>query len=248
VGGGLALLCFLSQLAIFARTVARSVNPVLKNNSHPDPKRKRTGLRTRLSRKIEYFPTPDQADLSAAFEYFTGDERVCAGLIRSGAAADSAVDVGNRPVEALPREPMKVVHALHDSYHNRHVVASRKLLKRENGPPGAKSDSRPSARVPAEQEDIRRIPAHRTIQVPRVHDDDAQAHRSRTLPRKGSCDSGKGEYDRATGHVAGNQPLDDSRDKSRLFHLHKQFKVSRRKQRQCRIEGKRILDMTRRAV
>jgi hypothetical protein len=41
---------------------------------------------------------------------------------------------------------MKVVHALHDSYHNRHVVASRKLLKRENGPPGAKSDSRPSAR------------------------------------------------------------------------------------------------------
>ena len=63
---------------------------------------------------------------------------------------------------------MKVVHALHDSYHNRHVVASRKLLKRKNGPPGAKSDSRPSARVPAEQEDIRRIPAHRTIQVPRV--------------------------------------------------------------------------------
>jgi len=62
-----------SQLAIFARTVARSVNPVLKNNSHPDPKRKRTGLRTRLSCKIEYFPTPDQADLSAAFEYFTGD-------------------------------------------------------------------------------------------------------------------------------------------------------------------------------
>jgi hypothetical protein len=123
------LLCFLSQLAIFARTVARSVNPVLKNNSHPDPKRKRTGLRTRLSCKIEYFPTPDQADLSAAFEYFTGDERVCAGLIRSGAAADSAVNVGNRPVEALPREPMKVVHALHDSYHNRHVVASRKLLK-----------------------------------------------------------------------------------------------------------------------
>jgi hypothetical protein len=57
-----ALLCFLSQLAIFARTVARSVNPVLKNNSHPDPKRKRTGLRTRLSCKIEYFPTPDQAD------------------------------------------------------------------------------------------------------------------------------------------------------------------------------------------
>jgi len=122
---------------------------------------------------------------------------------------------------------MKVVHALHDSYHNRHVVASRKLLKRENGPPGAKSDSRPSARVPAEQEDIRRIPAHRTIQVPRVHDDDAQAHRSRTLPRKGSCDVFKGKYDRATGHVAGNQPLDDSRDKSRLLHLHKQFKVSR---------------------
>ena len=51
------------------------------------------------------------------------------GGIRSGAAADSAVNVGNRPVEALPREPMKVVHALHDSYHNRHVVASRKLLK-----------------------------------------------------------------------------------------------------------------------
>jgi len=143
---------------------------------------------------------------------------------------------------------MKVVHALHDSYHNRHVVASRKLLKRENGPPGAKSDSRPSARVPAEQEDIRRIPAHRTIQVPRVHDDNAQAHRSRTLPRKGSCDGGKGKYDRAMGHVAGNQPLDDSRDKSRLLHLHKQFKVSRRKKRQCRIEGKRILDMTRRVV
>src|SRR6266567_5410832 len=75
-----------------------------------------------------------------------------------------------------------------------------------------------------------------------------QAHPSRTLPRKGSCDGGKGKYDRAMGHVVGNQPLDDSRDKSRLLHLHKQFKVSRRKKRQCRIEGKRILDMTRRVV
>jgi hypothetical protein len=120
------LLCFLSQLAIFARTVARSVNPEqqpprsqTQENRAPHP----AFLQNR------YFPTPDQADLSAAFEYFTGDERVCDGLIRSGAAADSAVNVGNRPVEALPREPMKVVHALHDSYHNRHVVASRKLLK-----------------------------------------------------------------------------------------------------------------------
>jgi hypothetical protein len=38
------------------------------HNSHPDPKRKRTGLCTRLSCKIEDFPTPDQADLSAAFD------------------------------------------------------------------------------------------------------------------------------------------------------------------------------------
>src|SRR5262252_8393853 len=108
----------------------------------------REGGQRRRHRKSR-FPTPDQADLSAAFEYFTGDERV-RGLIKFGAAAESVVDVGNRPVEVLPREPMKVVHALHDTYHNRHVVASRKLLKRENGPPGAKSDSRPSARVPAD--------------------------------------------------------------------------------------------------
>jgi len=95
-----------------------------------------------------------------------------------------AIDIGNHPVDVLPREPMKVVHALRNTHHDRHSVTSRTPLKRENGPPSTKRDPRPNARVPAEQDDIRRIRTLHAIQIPWIRDNDAQAHRSRTLHRK----------------------------------------------------------------
>src|SRR6266567_5093806 len=120
-----------------------------------------------------------------------------------------SIDIGNHSVDVLAREPMKVVHALRNTHHDRHSVTSRTPLKRENGPPSTKRDPRPNARVPAEQDDIRRIRTLHAIQIPWICDNDAQAHRSRTLPQKGSCDGGKCEHDRAVGHVIGNELLDD---------------------------------------
>src|SRR6266480_5011673 len=96
---------------------------------------------------------------------------------------------------------MKIVQALCNPHHDRQLVTPRATFKRENGPPSTERDPRPNTRVPTEEEDIRRIRANYAIQIPWTHDNDAQAHRSRTLPRKGSCDGGKCEHDRAVGHV-----------------------------------------------
>src|SRR6266542_3442885 len=111
------------------------------------------------------------------------------------------------------------------------LVMPRAPFKREDRPPDTERDPRPNARVPADEEDIWRIGTHHALQIPWTHDNDAQAHRSRPLPRKGSCDGGKCEHDRAVGHVTRNQLLDNHRGKPRLLDLHKQLESRLRKKR-----------------
>jgi hypothetical protein len=52
---------------------------------------------------------------------------------------------------------MKVVHALRDPHYDRRLVALREPLEREKRPPTTKRNPRPTARVPAEKENIWRI-------------------------------------------------------------------------------------------
>src|SRR5262249_1001337 len=104
-------------------------------------------------------------------------------LLRTTASC-CGMDIANHPVDVLPREPLKVVQALRNPHHDRPVEAPRAPLEREDGPPGTERDPRPNARVPAEEKDIRSIRSDCAIQIPWTHDNDAQAHRSRALPRK----------------------------------------------------------------
>src|SRR6266496_549605 len=87
-----------------------------------------------------------------------------------------AIDIGNDPVDVLPREPMKVVQALRNPHHDRQLVMPHAPFEREDRPPDTERDPRPNARVPADEEDIWRIGTHHAIQVPWTHDNDAQAH------------------------------------------------------------------------
>src|SRR5262249_31475553 len=106
-------------------------------------------------------------------------------------------------------QPVKVLHALGDPHYNWHLVTPRETFEREKRPPGAKRNPRPTARVPAEQENIRRIKAHDAVQSPWIHDNDAQADRPRrSFPRTGSRHGGKREHHRAVGQLVGNELLD----------------------------------------
>src|SRR5215831_13570409 len=120
-------------------------------------------------------------------------------LLRSKPVATGEIDVGNCPVKMLRCQPVKVLHALGDPHYNWHPVTPRESFEREKRPPGAKRNPRPTARVPAEQENIRCIVADNAVQIPWKHDNDAQAHRPRTFPRKGSRLGGKREHHRAVG-------------------------------------------------
>src|SRR5215471_7456455 len=102
---------------------------------------------------------------------------------------------------------MKVVYSLRDPHYNWHLVTPREPLEREKGPPATKRNPRPTARVPTEQENIWRIQARNASQIPWTHDNDTQAHQPRALPRKGSCDGGKREHNRAVSYLIGNQLL-----------------------------------------
>src|SRR5260370_25157452 len=88
------------------------------------------------------------------------------------------IDIGNHPVDVLPREPMKVVQALRNAHHDRQFVAPSAPLEREQGPPATERDPRPSALVPTQDKHIRRIPTHHAIQIAWTHDTDPHAHRA----------------------------------------------------------------------
>src|SRR5215813_3986959 len=120
-------------------------------------------------------------------------------LLRSKLFAANEIDVGDCPVKMLRCQPVKVLHALGDPHYNWHVVTPRETFEREKRPPGAKRNPRPTVRVPAEQDNIRRMEAHNAVQIPWTHDNDAQAHRPCNFPRKGSRLGGKREHHRAVG-------------------------------------------------
>jgi len=122
---------------------------------------------------------------------------------------------------------MKVVHALHDSYHNRHVVASRKPAQARKRTTRREKRLASKRARPSRAGGHPRIPAHRTIQVPRVHDDDAQAHRSRTLPRKGSCDVAKANTTERRATLLATSLSMTLETSPVSFTSTKQFKVSR---------------------
>src|SRR5262245_60173613 len=122
--------------------------------------------------------------------------------------AANEIDVGDCTVTMLRCQPVKVLHALSDPHYNWYLVTPRETFEREKRPPGAKRDARPTVRIPAEQENIRCIEAHNAVQIPGTHDNDAQAHRPRTFPRKGSRLGGKREHHRAVGQLVGNELLD----------------------------------------
>src|SRR5215470_3204699 len=118
-------------------------------------------------------------------------------LLKTGRANE--IEVGDCPVKMLRCQPVKVLHALSDPHYNWYLVAPCETFEREKRPPGAKRNPRPTVLGPAEQENIRCIEAHNAVQIPWTHDNDAQAHRPRTFPRKGSRLGGKREHHREVG-------------------------------------------------
>src|SRR5262245_22987659 len=120
-------------------------------------------------------------------------------LLCSKPVAADEVHVGNCPVKMLRCQPVKVLHALSHPHYNGYLVTPCETFEREKRPPGAKRNPRPTVRVPAEQDNIRCMEAHNAVQIPWTHDNDAQAHRPCTFPRKRSSLGGKREHHRAVG-------------------------------------------------